>query len=63
MYLIQGACGRIWIQDLLVHSRNVLVCDRFEQKDKATSAGWSRAKRCEVAIPHYTSGCVTQQDL
>lgn len=35
MHLTQGACGKVWIQDVLVLSRNVLFCGCWKQKDKA----------------------------
>lgn len=35
MHLTQEACEKVWLQDVLVLSRNVLFCDCCEQKDKA----------------------------
>lgn len=35
MHLTQETCETVWNQDVLVLSRNVLVCDCCEQKDKA----------------------------
>lgn len=63
MHPTQEAFEKVWIQDVLVLSRNVMFCSvsavsRNTRPPSPCSAvaGWCQAECCQVAIAHYTGG-------